>query len=170
LDTSRLSQGELIAGASGLALLVVLFLPWYGVDASFGGVTVSETANAWEAFSWIDILLFLVAAVAVGGVAARLADAVPADVPVATIVTGAGVVAVLLVLYRIVDIPGPDIPQIVESNIDFGREFGIFLGLVAAGGVAYGGYRQMNEAPQPAQPAPPPDAPPTDTPPAVPAQ
>jgi hypothetical protein len=166
LETARLSQGELIAGASGLALLVVLFLPWYGVDASFGGVTVSESANAWEAFSWIDILLFLTAAVAVGGAAAKLADAVPPDLPVATIVTGAGVVAVLLILYRIVDIPGPDIPQVVESNIDFGREFGIFLGLIAAGGVAYGGYLQMNKAPQRAQPAPPPDAPP----PAVPAQ
>lgn len=156
MDTSRLSQGELIAGASGLALLVVMFLPWYGVDVNVGGFSASESGSAWEVFSTIDILLFLVALVAVGAVVARLADVLPPDLPVAAIVTGAGALAVLLVLYRIVDIPGPDIPQIVESNVDYGRKFGLFLGLVAAGGVAYGGYRSMSEGQQPAETSPPP--------------
>jgi hypothetical protein len=167
LDTSRLSQGELIAGVSGLALLVVMFLPWYGVDFNFGGVSDSETVNAWEVFSWIDILLFLAALAAVGSAVVKLADVDLPDVPVAAIVAGLGAVAVLLVVYRVIDTPGPDIPQIIENNIDFGRKFGLFLGLIAAGGVAYGGYRQMSEAPQPAQPAPP--AEPPAEPPAVPA-
>jgi threonine/homoserine/homoserine lactone efflux protein len=66
---------------------------------------------------------------------------------------------VLLILYRIVDVPGPDIPAIVQSNVDFGRKIGLFLGLVAAAGVVYGGYRSLGESPQTA-----------NTPPAVPAQ
>ena len=57
---SRLSQGELIAGISGLALFVVLFLPWYGVDVNVAGFSASETASAWEAFDMTDIVLFLV--------------------------------------------------------------------------------------------------------------
>ena len=162
MDTSRLSQGELIAGGSGLALLLFMFLPWYGVDVNVGGFSASESGNAWEVFSTIDLVLFLIAAVAIGATVAKAAGALPADVPVAAIVAGAGGVAVLLVLYRIVDLPGPDIPQVAGAGIEFGRKFGIFLGLIAAGGVAYGGYVSMNESPQPAPPAP--------EPPAVPAQ
>ena len=45
---SRLSRGELIAGGSGVALLVVMFLPWYGVDVNLGGTV---------AFTVADILL-----------------------------------------------------------------------------------------------------------------
>ena len=162
MDTSRLSQGELIAGGSGLALLLFMFLPWYGVDVNVAGFSASESGNAWEVFSTIDLVLFLVAAVAIGATVAKAAGALPADVPVAAIVAGAGGVAVLLVLYRLVDLPGPDIPQVAGGGIEFGRKFGIFLGLIAAGGVAYGGYVSMNESPQPAPPAP--------EPPAVPAQ
>ncbi len=153
---SRLSQGELIAGASGLALFLFLFLPWYGVDVSVAGFSSSESANAWEVFSYIDILLFLVAAVAVGVAVLRLADVdLPPDLPVPTIVAGLGALAVLLVLYRILDVPGPDIPAAVQSNIDFGRKIGLFLGLVASGGVAYGGYRSMSETPSTAGSPPP---------------
>ena len=168
MDTSRLSQGELIAGISGLALFVILFLPWYGVDVNVAGFSASETASAWEAFDMTDILLFLVAVVAVGAAALRLADSMPEGVPVAAIVTGAGALALLLVLFRLIELPGPDIPDVAGAGIDFGRRFGIFLGLIAAGGVAYGGYRSMSDAPQPAQPAPPPAPPPVppDKPPA----
>jgi hypothetical protein len=172
VDTSKLSQGELIAGVSGLALFVVLFLPWYGVDVNVGGFSASESASAWEAFDMTDIVLFLVAGVAVGAAALRLADATPEGIPVAAIVAGAGALAVLLVLYRLIELPGPDIPDAAGAGIDFGRRFGIFLGLVAAGGVAYGGYRQLSDAPQQAQAAPP--APPAASdppaPPAVPTQ
>ena len=152
---SRLSQGELIAGISGLALFVVLFLPWYGVDVNVAGFSASETASAWEAFDMTDIVLFLVSVVAVGAAAARLASATPEGVPVAAIVTGAGALALLLVLYRLIELPGPDVEGLAGAGIDFGRRFGLLLALIASGGVAYGGYRQMGEAPQPAQPAPP---------------
>jgi hypothetical protein len=155
VDMSRLSQGELIAGGSGLALLVVMFLPWYGVDVQVAGFSSSESGNAWEVFSTIDILLFLVSLVAVGAAVGKLADVLLSDLPVAAIVTGAGVLAVLLILYRIIDLPGPDIPQIVENNVDFGRKIGLFLGLIAAGGVAYGGYRSMSDAPEPVHSPPP---------------
>lgn len=151
---SRLSQGESIAGVSGLVLLVVMFLPWYGVDVNVAGFSSSESANAWEVFSGIDILLFLVAAVAIGAAAARAAGAIPPDAPVAAIVAGAGALGVLLVVYRILDVPGPDIPAAVQSNIDFGRKIGLFLGLVASAGVAYGGYRSLSETPSAGGPPP----------------
>ena len=63
MDTSKLSVGDQIAAASGLVLLIVLFLPWYGVDVNVGGFSASESVNAWEAMGFIDILLFLIALV-----------------------------------------------------------------------------------------------------------
>jgi hypothetical protein len=158
MDISRLTRGELIAGVSGLVLLVALFLPWYGVDVNVAGFSASESGNAWEVFSTIDVLLFLVALVAVGVAVSKAAGGLSTDLPLAAIVLGAGVLAVLLVLYRIIDLPGPDIPDVAGAGIEFGRKFGIFLGLLAAGGVAYGGWVSMNESPQPAPPAPEPPA------------
>jgi hypothetical protein len=165
VDTSKLSLGDQIAAASGIALLVVMFLPWYGVDvsSSVAGVSASasDSANAWEVFSSIDILLFLIAAVAIGVPVARATGSLPDDFPGALLLLGAGALGVLLVLYRIIDIPGPDIESFGGVNVDFGRKIGIFLGLIATAGIAYGGWRANEESPVSSTPAsaPPPPAP-----------
>ena len=165
MDTSRLSVGDQIAAASGVVLLIALFLPWYGVDVNLGGIaTGSASASAWEALGFIDILLFLVAVVAIGVPVAKATGSLPDDVPGPLLVLVAGGVGVLLVLFRIVDLPTPDL----GGGVDFSRKFGIFLGLLATVGVAYGGWRANEEAPATSTPAaaPPPPAPPasSDTP------
>jgi hypothetical protein len=76
-------------------------------------------------------------------------------------VLGAGGLAVLLVLFRLIDLPTPDLDA---EGVDFSRKFGIFLALIAAAGVAYGGWRATEEAPTPSAPAAPPPPAPTDTP------
>ena len=155
MDTSKLSVGDQIAAASGIVLLISLFLPWYGVDVNLGGLAEgSANANAWEALDFVDILLFLVALVAIGVPAAKAAGALPADVPGPLLVLVAGAIAVLLVLFRLIDMPTPDL----GGGIDFSRKFGIFLALIAAIGVAYGGWRANEEAPAGSAPAPAPPA------------
>jgi hypothetical protein len=171
MDTSKLSLGDQIAAASGIALLVVMFLPWYGASVSSnlgGGISVSDTANAWQVFSFIDILLFLIAVVAIGVPVARATDSLPDDVPGALILLGAGALGLLLVLYRIIDVPGPDLPSFAGVNVDFSRKIGIFLGLIATAGVTYGGWRANEESPvsTPAS-VPPPPPPPAPEPPAA---
>lgn len=126
-----------------------MFFPWYG----FGGKSVEvpgsgtistpgADVNAWEALSFIDLVLLLVAALAIALAVARAADAMPSGLPAppATIVLAAGGLAVLLVLYRILDVPVPAI-----EGFENGRKIGIFLALLAAGGIAFGGYTAMNE-------------------------
>jgi hypothetical protein len=155
MDTSKLSTGELIAGASGLALIVVLFLPWYGVDVNIAGFAASGNASAWEAFSFIDILLFLVGLVAIAVPVARAADALPEDIPGSVVLLAAGVVGLVLVLYRVIDVPGTDVNTVGGDSVDFGRKIGVFLGLIATAGITYGGWRANNEAHAPAPAAPP---------------
>jgi hypothetical protein len=147
VDSTKLGVGEIVAGISGLALFVFMFLPWYGVDA-VGGFDVSgfdANVNAWEAFSFVDILLFLVAVVVVGLVVVQLAESTPElPSPPAQIILIAGIVALVLIVFRLIFTPGVDTAG-VEVDVDLGRKIGLFLGLIAAAGIVYGGWRAQNE-------------------------
>jgi hypothetical protein len=149
-DRSRLSQGEMIAGIAGLVLLIDLWFKWYGIKVSgAGGVlksfSVGVSANAWEAFGFIDILLFLIALIAIGVAVLRAIDRMPEmPYPPATLVAGAGGLAVLLILFRTVDTP---IDTHGLPGIDVTRGIGLWLGLLAAAGITYGGWRAMQEGP-----------------------
>jgi hypothetical protein len=146
MDASRLRTGELIAAVSGIALFIIMFLPWFGIDLGVGeiaedfGVAVPEVDdsanfNAWESFDFIDLVLFVTAAVAVAlGVMTAMSQQVNLPVAASAITAGLGILASVLVIYRVLDPPeGAD------------RKFGLFLGLIAALGVAYGGWRAMQE-------------------------
>jgi hypothetical protein len=148
MDLTRVPRGVLIAGASGLALFIIMFLSWFGapgeVETQFGEVDVTgfaeaagvdTTFNAWQSFDFIDIILLLTVIAAVGlAVMAAAGSSVNLPVAASAITTGLGVLATLLVLYRIIDPP-----------FDADREFGVFLGLIAAAGVAIGGWLAMQE-------------------------
>jgi hypothetical protein len=128
MDLRRLRAGEWIAALSGVALLVSLFLPWYGADG--------EEASGWEALAAVDIALGLVAVFGVGLLVVTASQRVPA-VPIAlsAIVTLVGLIGLVLVLIRLADLPG---------GFD-GREFGVWLGLVATLGIAAGGALSMRD-------------------------
>jgi hypothetical protein len=145
-------MAKLLPALAGIALLLVMFLPWFGpsealersfdearqITEQFGGPPVvmpDVDQNAWEAFGLVD---FVLAAAAVSGIAltaARLMAAPPVSrLRASALATAVGIVATALVLYRVVD------P--VE---DSGREPGLFLGLVASAGVAYGGWLALRD-------------------------
>ena len=142
MDTSRLGRGETIAAASAVALfLIMIIFDWFGAgggsfDTGVGTVEVEGLgANAWQSFGFIDIILFITCVVAVVG-AAMTANAANANTPVAisSVTAGLGILSVLLIIYRILDTPyGAD------------RKIGVFLGLIAAAGIAYGGWTAMQE-------------------------
>jgi hypothetical protein len=79
----------------------------------------------------------------------------PADVPMPVVLLALGALAVLVILYRLIDTPAPgDLPDAVDVS----RKIGLFIGLIGAAGVAYGGWRSNVETPhaRPAAAAPPP--------------
>jgi len=139
MDTSRISFGEMIAGVAGVLLFLFMFIGWYGIDGFDGSF------SAWESFGFIDILLFLVAVLAIAQAVLRATGKMPTGLPAppATIVAIAGVLAVVLILFRLVFTPGDE--EVFGDEIDVTRKIGIFLGLLAAGGIAFGGYTAMNE-------------------------
>jgi hypothetical protein len=141
MDVNRLTQGEKIAGVAAIVLFISMFFAWFGFDNPAAelenqfGVDVggSFSFNAWESFDFIDLILLVTVLVTVGSVVAKASDAV-IDFPLNAAVAVLGGIATLLVLYRVIDPPG---------GAD--REWGVFLGLILSGLVAYGGYRAMEE-------------------------
>jgi hypothetical protein len=164
MDTSRLTPGDMIAGVGGIVLLISLFLPWYGVSVDVAGFSASESATGWEVLSLIDIILFLCAVVAIGVVAARVAGALPPDIPAGVVLLGAGALALLLCLFRLIDIPAPgDVPD----EVDLSRKVGVFIALLASGAIAYAGWRTNAERPGAPAATPAAQPPPASPPPAV---
>lgn len=183
MDVDKLSTGEKIAGVSAVLLFIFMFFDWFGVKVSdsngFSGTVSGAGGSAWDALDFIPIVLVITIVVALVNVFMRFSDSAyepPVSLNVAVAVLGG--LSTLLVLYRIIDPPG--FGSFGGVSIDATREFGIFLGLIAAAGIAYGGYRGMQEegtsfsgtadrlsggGPADGPPPPPPPPPPSSTPP-----
>ena len=150
MDAGRIGRGEMIAAISAVVLLIVMFIfTWFSVDFgsdSLGlGASVDTGANAWQAFGFIDLVLFVTILVAIGGaVMSANAQSVNTPVAISAVTCGLGILCVLLILFRIIDPPGSgDIPDGFDIGIN--RGIGVFLGLIAAGGIAFGGWKAMEE-------------------------
>jgi hypothetical protein len=150
MDFSRVRAGELLAGISGVALFVFMFFKWFGVEGAAiqtpaGGVQVTlpseGSVTAWRAFDFIDIVLVLAVIAAVGLVVLSAAQA-SVNLPVAAsaITAGLGILAALLVIYRIIDPP-----DLGVEGLDVTRKVGVFLGAFACAGIAIGGWMAMQE-------------------------
>ena len=126
----RLRTGEWLAAAGAVAIAVTLALPWYGARAR------QETVTGFESFAVIDILLLLAAAVGLALAilqATKDSPALPVAFGVLTVTTG--VIATLLVLYRLINEPGPD--EFLDVRL------GAWLGLAATVALTAGGWLSL---------------------------
>ena len=142
MDLSRLRPGELIAAAGGVALLVVMFLDWYaaGGTTQVAGrdIDVSVGFTAWQAFGFIDILLALAALTAIGLAVVTATHSSPALPVAASVITATvGALATLLVLYRILNQPGPN--EFIEVKLP------AFLGFLCVLAIAAGGWHSLRD-------------------------
>jgi formate hydrogenlyase subunit 3/multisubunit Na+/H+ antiporter MnhD subunit len=129
MDLRRLRAGEWITAISGVALLVSLFAPWYEADDA-------PATSGFESLAVIDILLALVAAGAVALLIITAAQRLPAvPLTVSTLVCLSGLLAVVLVLIRVLDLPG-------DASA---REWGLWLGLAGALGIVVGSLIAMRD-------------------------
>jgi hypothetical protein len=147
-DTTRIRFGEMIAAGAGLVLILSLFLEWYSVDIKgFGGNL--PTVTGWKALGFIDILLFLIGAIAIAIAVMKAMNVLPKGLPASPglIVLALGGLAFVLVLFRIISIPDEGAGNL--PGVDIGRSFGVFLALLAAAGVTLGGWLSWNEEGKP---------------------
>jgi hypothetical protein len=148
MEADKLSTGEKIAAVSAILLFVFMFFDWFGVEISgvpgFSGDVSGSGGSAWDALDVIPIFLMLAIVAAIGVAVIRLTDAdVELPVSLNSIVAALGGFAVLLILFRII-FP-PDFGSFGGVEVDATLKLGIFLGLLASAGIAYGGYSAMRE-------------------------
>jgi hypothetical protein len=125
---STLALRELIGAGSGLGLLVASFLPWY----SAGG----QDVTAWQAFSVVDLFIAAAGAAALSvGLCVLFRVSVSYPVAGSTVTAMFGAIALLLIIWRLLDPPA--------DALD--REVGAWLGLIAAAGTSIGGYLGMQQ-------------------------
>jgi hypothetical protein len=125
VNLGRLRGGELLAGLASAALLVVMFLPWFG------------DRSAWEAMAIARVVL--VALVLCGLTVAVLtvtSRTVAMACSAAAVTVGVGALALLLVVYRVVvNEPGPNATVTVE--------LGAYLGLLLVLAIVAGAWRTL---------------------------
>lgn len=148
MEADRLSTGEKISAVSAILLFVFMFFDWFGVEVSgvpgFSGDISGSGGSAWDALDVIPIFLMLAIVAAIGVAVIRLTDAdIELPVSLNSIVAALGGFAVLLILFRII-FP-PDFGSFGGVEVDATLKLGIFLGLLASAGIAYGGYSAMRE-------------------------
>src|SRR3954469_16278804 len=140
----RLRSADWLTGVAGLVLLLLLWAPWYTVA---GG-----TLSAWDAFAIIDVVLALTALLAIAVPLVTAAKDTP-SLPVAVDVLAASVsvIALLLVLIRLLALPG--------DGAATGREWGVVAGTLAVlGTVAASWWALRDESAPGLRPGPEPRA------------
>lgn len=138
----RLTRGELVSGASALALVVLTFVvPWYGVDGIPGrpGTGRAGTQTGWEGLTdgrWLILLTVLVAFAVLAVHAAAPARHTVAALRLALLALG-WATALFLVVRVLIDLPSSD--QVVDQKL------GALVGLLAALGLAFGATEAVRE-------------------------
>lgn len=149
-----MSQGQIVAAVSAVALVVSLFLSWGGVGGDIPEVAIPEgtpgaeaiqgAADAaedaadmtgWESQNTLDLYLAIVAGLVLGGAAMTLSGS-PGGLPFAPAAATflLGVIGTILTVYVLIDLPEGADPKI-----------GLFVAIAAIAGVAIGSYLQMRE-------------------------
>jgi hypothetical protein len=150
VDLNKLSTGDKVIGGSGIALFILSFFPWFGIDIG-GIVDVSYSENGWSSiFSMLAILIGI--AMAVLAVLPAFGVELPElGMPWSQIHFIAGIVAAALILLQL--LVGSS-----TAGVDLDRKIGVFLGLLAGIGLAAGGFLRKQEGDEGSAPAGPPQA------------
>jgi hypothetical protein len=138
--------GEGLAGLSGAVLLVSLFLPWDGVSGA-------RTVDAWQAFAAIDVLLAVVAAMAIAlAVLTSLHPTAAVPTATASLLSLLGLVATGLLVYRAISPPdfGVSLHAVVKRPTGYlafhtTREAGLWIGLAGCAGATLGAAYAMRD-------------------------
>jgi hypothetical protein len=126
MDLRRLRGGELLAGGSAVGLLVVMFQGWFSGE------------SAWETMAIARVALVLLVLCAFALVALTVSRTVAMATSAATITIAVGVIALLLVVYRVViNEPG--------SNASVSVDLGAYLGLLLVLGVVAGAFAALKD-------------------------
>ena len=123
MNSTKYGLGQLVCGTGGALLIVSLFLPWAGGAAG--------DLSGWELWTMADVFLLIVGLFAIGmALTGGRFGLFRPDLSLSGAADLLGVVATVLLAWLVIF----DFPEGASRGI------GIFLSLLAAAAIAYGGY------------------------------
>jgi hypothetical protein len=139
-DYNRIRRGELIAGISAIALIILMFLNWYSFSVDnrtlfllhLGHRPVPLVGTAWHTYSNTSLLLVLLVVVALA-LPVVSATQQKINFPLAAAATGLAVVVAIVIIYKLfIHRPGGN---------NYGEvAVGGYLGLLAILGIVAGTF------------------------------
>jgi hypothetical protein len=141
VDPRRLRIGEWLLALAGLLLVASTFLDWYDVDSrqeireahSVEVLTAWGSLSAWEAFTVVDLLIAVLAVMAIATAVMAAAHNTPAvSLALASLTALVGLVVVVALLVRLGAPPSFSIRGIEVPDDDVSRAAGVWVGLGAA--------------------------------------
>ena len=149
-DVKGLRRSDQIIGGSAIALFIFMFFfHWLGGSSNSPLGGVSGGTNGWHSFTvsrWIWLITIILALVAVALAGGALKFQSPVQLSV--VVAGLGALSTVLIFYRIVHHPHGGVSGSIAGihySASYGIKIGIWLGLIAAGALTYGGYLAMKD-------------------------
>jgi hypothetical protein len=138
----KLSTGDKLIMGGGIAYLIFMFFPWYGVDG--GG-----SNSGWDYFlgGIVPLILIAVMVAHVGVTTFSDTELPEPPVPWNQVHRGLGVAAAVIVLLRVIIGSDVEVPFVGDFELD--RQIGLFLALIAAVVVAAGGFTRDETGPAP---------------------
>jgi hypothetical protein len=161
VDLKKLTTADWVIGGSSLALLIFSFLTWFeGSVSARGSSVVVESDSAWGFFfSTVGVLIAI--AILTYIIVARVFSVSLGNLPWPRLLLIFGIACLVLTLLQVA-FASYELPAGFQSSgidVSTSRKIGAFLGLIAAVGVAVGGYLSFKAA-KASPPVLPPAAPP----------
>jgi hypothetical protein len=138
MDINKLTTADRVVGISAIVFLIAFFLPWYGVDD-----VGSDSGASYLLTGWIPLLLAagMVTVIVLTRFTTTALPKLP--LPWGQVFLIAGAVIAVLVLLRTIIPSDVEIPFSDDFTLD--RMFGLFIALLAAIGLAVGGFLKSKE-------------------------
>jgi hypothetical protein len=138
----KLTTADKVIFGSAIVFLISLFLPWYGIEEF--GFEYNNSGADYFLTGWLPLLLaiVMVAQVAISRFSpdTKLPDP---PMPWGQIHMILGIVILVLLVLRLL-IASDDVGGF-DADVDLDRKYGLFLALLAAIGLAVGGFLKRQE-------------------------
>ena len=139
-----LSQGTKIAAGAAVVLLISTFLEWVHASVNLGPIKASSGSSGFSEYFLGKLVALLAIGVIVVIVLAAKGSLPDLPLPTSMLIAGAGALSFLFALFHVFSTPGGDVSGV---GVDIGASYGVYVAMLAAAGVAFGGWRMMNETP-----------------------
>jgi hypothetical protein len=147
MTLSKVRAGDVLAGVGGIALLAVMFVPWYrfleGVYVGSRTIAANDTdQSAWQALTVSLVPLVLVALLGITMLATTVFQRTQAWPVAAQVFTASfGTITSIIVLIRLINPPGP--------NFAADRLWGVWVGTLLVLAITAGAWWSMRDENRP---------------------